>query len=149
MNDIARHGHGVHRTAICAGNLAVTGRFSSQRPNSVKFCFDIFFVANVNNCWTNDYWCFETPWRLCDVIVMIDTRKCTRVIGNLSCNLYLFQGIVWQRGSRLRAQCWHDDVIKWKHFPRYLSFVRGIHRWTPLTKASDSHLWCFLWSTPE
>ena len=26
-------------------------------------------------------------------------------------------------GSRL-----HDDVIKWKHFPRYWPFVRGIHR---------------------
>ena len=27
--------------------------------------------------------------------------------------------------------CWlhmHDDVIKWKHFPRYLPFVQGIHR---------------------
>ena len=23
----------------------------------------------------------------------------------------------------------HDDVIKRKHFPRYLPFVRGIHRW--------------------
>ena len=23
----------------------------------------------------------------------------------------------------------HDDVIKWKHFPRYWPFVRGIHRW--------------------
>ena len=23
----------------------------------------------------------------------------------------------------------HDDVIKGKHFPRYWSFVRGIHRW--------------------
>ena len=23
---------------------------------------------------------------------------------------------------------WHDDVIKWKHFPRYWPFVRGIHR---------------------
>ena len=23
---------------------------------------------------------------------------------------------------------WHDDVIKWKNFPRYWSFVRGIHR---------------------
>ena len=23
---------------------------------------------------------------------------------------------------------YHDDVIKWKHFPRYWSFVRGIHR---------------------
>ena len=23
----------------------------------------------------------------------------------------------------------HDDVIKWKNFPRYWPFVRGIHRW--------------------
>ena len=23
---------------------------------------------------------------------------------------------------------WHDDVIKWRHFPRNWSFVRGIHR---------------------
>ena len=23
----------------------------------------------------------------------------------------------------------HKDVIKWKHFPRYWPFVRGIHRW--------------------
>ena len=45
----------------------------------------------------------------------------------------------------------HDDVIKWKHFPRYWPFVRGIHRsrWIPRTKASDAELWCFLWSTPE
>ena len=39
----------------------------------------------------------------------------------------------------------HDDVIKWKHFPRYWPFVRGIHRsrWIPRTKASDAELWCF------
>ena len=30
-----------------------------------------------------------------------------------------------QDGSSVRL---HDDVIKWKHFPRYWSFVRGIHR---------------------
>ena len=31
----------------------------------------------------------------------------------------------------LREKCrklLHDDVIKWKHFPRYWPFVRGIHR---------------------
>ena len=28
------------------------------------------------------------------------------------------QAIIWT----------HDDVIKWKHFPRYWPFVRGIHR---------------------
>ena len=27
-----------------------------------------------------------------------------------------------------RRQRCHDDVIKWKHFPRYWPFVRGIHR---------------------
>ena len=45
----------------------------------------------------------------------------------------------------------HDDVIKWKHFPRNWPFVRGIHRsrWIPHTKASDAELWCFLWSGSE
>ena len=53
-----------------------------------------------------------------------------------------------QKISKLRI---HDDVIKWKHFPRNWSFVRGIHRsrWIPRTKASDAELWCFLWFTPE
>ena len=27
----------------------------------------------------------------------------------------------------------HDDVIKWKHFPRYWPFVRGIH-WSPVNE---------------
>ena len=45
----------------------------------------------------------------------------------------------------------HDDVIKWKHFPRYWPFVRGIHRsrWIPRTTASDAELWCFIWCTSE
>ena len=29
---------------------------------------------------------------------------------------------------KLTLCVWHDDVIKWKHFPRYWLFVRGIHR---------------------
>ena len=28
----------------------------------------------------------------------------------------------------MRNAVYHDDVIKWKHFPRYWPFVRGIHR---------------------
>ena len=37
---------------------------------------------------------------------------------------------------------YNDDVIKWKHFPRYWPFVRGFtgHRWIPRTKASDAEL---------
>ena len=38
----------------------------------------------------------------------------------------------------------HDDIIKWKHFPRYWPFVREIDRWPWIsqTKASDAKLWC-------
>ena len=34
----------------------------------------------------------------------------------------------------------HDDVIKWKHFPRYWPFVRGIHR-SPV-KSPHKGQWC-------
>ena len=35
----------------------------------------------------------------------------------------------------------HDDVIKWKHFPRYWPFVQGIHR-SPVTRSFDVSLIC-------
>ena len=35
----------------------------------------------------------------------------------------------WTRAECLTAFRYHDDVIKWKHFPRDWPFVRGIHRW--------------------
>ena len=30
--------------------------------------------------------------------------------------------------TRVNPDAYHDDVIKWKHFPRHWPFVRGIHR---------------------
>ena len=33
--------------------------------------------------------------------------------------------------SNWRIYSCHDDVIKWRHFPRYWPFVRGIHRGFP------------------
>ena len=44
----------------------------------------------------------------------------------------------------------HDAVIKWKHFPRYCPFVRGIHR-SPVNSPHKGQ-WrgalVFLWSAP-
>ena len=37
----------------------------------------------------------------------------------------------WQQMDAVASvstRCSHDDVIRWKHFPRYWPFVRGIHR---------------------
>ena len=33
----------------------------------------------------------------------------------------------------------HDDVIKWKHFPRYWPFVRGIHPAVPVNFPRKGH----------
>ena len=43
----------------------------------------------------------------------------------------------------------HDDVSKWKHFPRYWPFVRGIHR-SPLNshKRLSKQLWGWWFETP-
>ena len=57
----------------------------------------------------------------------------------------------WLRPSLAQSLIVHDDVIKWKHFPRswpYMGEFTG-HRWIPLIEASDAELWSFLWSAPE
>ena len=48
---------------------------------------------------------------------------------NFFFDLRLINGWVRQSwGWWFEAPIFHDDVIKWKHFPRYWPFVRGIHR---------------------
>ena len=42
----------------------------------------------------------------------------------LSC----FYVYTYRKVLRVKHTVVHDDVIKWKHFPRYSPFVRGIHR---------------------
>ena len=40
--------------------------------------------------------------------------------------MHTFWALLWS--TLLLSSCFHDDVIKWKHFPRYWPFVRGIQR---------------------
>ena len=61
-----------------------------------------------------------------------------------------FPSLFYWRGSP-EIRLWHDDVIKWKHFPRYWPFVRGIHRW--LVNSPYKGQWrgalMFLWFASE
>ena len=55
-------------------------------------------------------------------------------------NLYNKTGVVEGKNQKIEYSNIHDDVIKWKHFPRYRPFVKAIHR-SPLDsphKASDA-----------
>ena len=39
-----------------------------------------------------------------------------------------FNLTVWGPGHSRETRSTHDDITKWRHFPRYWPFVRGIHR---------------------
>ena len=88
---------------------------------------------------TRPYCCLRSISRLlyCDIITHCDVnfgRLYSRCFYLLACKIYCHFPITiishkWLRFPR--THCWrthHDDVIKWKHFPCYWSFVRGIHR---------------------
>ena len=38
-----------------------------------------------------------------------------------------YKSTAYSVSDHISPMC-HDDIIKWKHFPRHLPFVRGIHR---------------------
>ena len=58
-----------------------------------------------------DKWFHPTLYNWCNYLFM------------LGCHVITAQLDIWH----ITVQR-HDDVIKWKHFPRYWPFVRGIHR---------------------
>ena len=116
--------------ALCAGNSPVSGEFPAQRP--VTRNFDVFLDLRLNKRLSKQScgWWFETQsrflWSQCNEMFVTPVED----------RAYFSE---------------HDDVINWKRFPRNWPFVPGIHRsrWLPRTKASDTELWCFLWSAPE
>ena len=78
--------------------------------------------------WVNDtaWWCynvvnfFQNPQKRHPI-----ARPLGRGMGCLFWVLPIIWYIFWF--SDCCTVC-HDDVIKWKHFPRYWLFVQGIHR---------------------
>ena len=141
---------------VHGANMGPTwGRQETCWPDSDEFlpCFDTVESAGSvkRSCWyirywrhRPSYWNVRMTWHSVMIwkvsSVHVQDAKCV----GMQCILIM---IILQIELR-PTQVLHDDIIKWKHFPRNWPFVRGIHRsrWIPHTKASDAELWCFLWS---
>ena len=61
------------------------------------------------------------------ISIMEYTWKCYSVIQNGTSEIIRSESAQYIN-ARLGYHCAHDDVIKWKHFPRYWPVVRGSHR---------------------
>ena len=131
------------------------------RHNCLKKCLR-HFHTNIHSWVTNECCCQctvdTTNINYTRILVFInaeiETSNTNDGGGCLNIHTKIPIDVVWdclQLGGDSRILAFHDDVIKWKHFPCNWPFVRGIHRsrWIPYTKDSDAELWCFLWSGPE
>ena len=65
--------------------------------------------------WMYDWW----PWLVvvCDCVMSSQVKDASDMLA----------AALEQMDGLLAGQRIHDDVIKWKHFPCYWPFVRGIH----------------------
>ena len=90
-----------------------------------------------NKCWS----CFCMRFEQCHQMVLGHQQaqcwmKCytwfPRNFSDYQCFHTAFMGcaVLLKMGN-------HDDIIKWKHFPRYWPFVQGIH-WSPVNSPHKS-----------
>ena len=77
---------------------------------------------------------FQSVWNTFIGIKSIFVRLSTPVI------IFIKTAQVLRLLRKSRWAWFHDDVIKWKHFPRYWPFVRGIHR-SPVNSPHQAQ-WC-------
>ena len=85
----------------------------SQRPNSWwGYDSTVLIFENQVGLRKGDFWTDGKGW-----------REYTHRTKN-------YQNVVWNCINQTNTgfDKYHNDVIKWKHFPCYWPFVRGIHR---------------------
>ena len=107
----------------------------------------LFFFQIMNKSYNIISW--NSSWFKFYTFIMYHGRHIVRhcwVIWIMGMHCY------WKGGSDQQDCCWcpganrrrvinqHDDVIKWKHFPRYWPFVRGIHPYP--VDSSQKIQWC-------
>ena len=124
---------------ICAGDSLVTGEPPAQKPVSE------LDIAKLTPCYFQR---FITWLLLITMIRYLELLIRQWVFWYISDTKYRYFRVSIKLDSGKYSD--YDDVIKWKHFPRYWHFVGESmgHRWIPLAKTSGAELCCFLWSAP-
>ena len=78
--------------------------------------------------WTTP-WCYlQLSWHQLD----------TRPSANIMPRLWNIEELRKFTEKYVNTVATHDDVINWKHFPRYWPFVWGIH-WSPVNSPHKGH----------
>ena len=111
------HTHRLTRMLTVKITKQLSIQYINNHAQSVHYVFDKWFRSNCRYLFINGL----KPKQ--NGIHFAVSFKCVFTARN--CSIFIqFALIIIQIDSINN----HDDVIKWKHFPRYWPFVRGIHR---------------------
>ena len=101
----------------------------SRHRGPVMLTFDVSFDVSLNKLLNKQSRgrCIQMSWCSFDVTVMILSYFTQTEMSRWNNPEEWGDKIIC---TIISTKNWenHDDVIKWKHFPRYWPFVRGIHR---------------------
>ena len=144
----------LHVTGLCAGNSPVTSEFPAQRTSNTEnvstwwrhhadqhywfFTDDIlsallcvcgkYFRGKMTRLYQDWYY---FPVKVASQFVYgweLNVKKYIFASFGLQYDAHLSLFTRHRKKQNKNWICIHDDVIKWKHFPRYWPFVWGIHR---------------------
>ena len=82
------------------------------------------------------------------IYIILCLMGSNKTILNLNLNLWFgisLKFVLYGTTDNNTALVRHDDVIKWKHFPRYWPFVRGIGQWRGALMFSLISVWINGW----
>ena len=111
----------------------------SQYAQSTPNCSVSSVISKSDLCMSSSLHCCWNYRFILDLVITGPELK----VSHLSCQIIrtirCLMQIFWHDMKSLRSisiniiniaafSYWHDDVIKWKHFPRYWPLVWGIHR---------------------
>ena len=112
---VRRYSFTSPNSILWSGRLKVQGESEGdcQRQSRTFWCGISMFSSRESK--GHDAWVLIKKWCLFRYEICLQYPHSGVVYGIYAVNID-------------SASIQHDDIIKWKHFPRYWPFVRGIHR---------------------
>ena len=111
-----------------ASTLKASRIFCSNRKTSIYVWVYLFAIYIHILIWSNEEDLLsKLDWRLCVQKPWSNSKPCSCTALDAK-SKEINKAYVGIHVSILNFSHGHDDVIKWKHFPRNCPFVRGVHR---------------------
>ena len=109
------------------------------------------FHSTLNEYCIEVFVCHGTNATIIWVLVTRKCRNCLQKYSSFKADWITHTLSLYYEADNTNLVRIYDDVMKWKHFPRHWSFVRGINRWPVKSphKGQWCELSCSLWSAFE